>query len=159
MVPHVHHVRLGEEDHAVAVGVSAGKVRRFDFFPVEMDRERFVEGNHGPGVGGRGLSVAACGSKFSRQPLADVRVRDDGRLRPEDDIAARVIAVPVRIEDEFQITSTHAFQGCADFLSQRRKLVIDDQNAVFAEGDSDIPARPVQHVDVALDVRGLDFDV
>ena len=36
VITHVHDVGAGEEYHAIAVGVAAGKVHDFDFLAIEM---------------------------------------------------------------------------------------------------------------------------
>src|SRR5262249_6262067 len=159
IVAHMHDVRLREKDHAVTVRVAVGVMNRLDLFAVEMHRERFVESDHRQRLfrgGGNFLSGAVCA--FHAQPFADVRVRDDGRINAEDGVAAGVVAVPVRIDDEFEFALAQLFQGGFDLVGQRRELIINDQDAVRADRYSDVSAGTFQHIDVAGDHRGLYLD-
>jgi hypothetical protein len=50
-------------------------------------------------------------------------------------------------------------QGGLNFLRQRRKLVVYDNNAVFSDGSRDVSALTLQHVNAAGDAGGLDLNL
>jgi hypothetical protein len=89
-------------------------------------------------VGGRG-----------QHPLAHVVVRDDHGDRPERVVAARVVAVVVRVD---QVADGLVGQG-ADLLDDagRHVLVlrVDDQHRLRSHQDADVAAASVQRVHAA----------
>src|SRR5215210_4683216 len=74
-------------------------------------------------------------------------------------IAARVIAVPVSVKDEFELSFAEGFQCCANLIGERCELIVNDKNAVSADRDSDITARALQHIDGAGDLDDFDLDL
>ena len=57
---------------------------------------------------------------------------NDRRFRTKLSVAASVVAMPVRVQDEAQLSLVEPFECSADLVSQWRKLIVDDQNAVRA---------------------------
>jgi hypothetical protein len=55
-------------------------------------------------------------------------LRYNRRFGPKRSVAAGVVAVPVRIQNEFQFALTESFQRCLDLVGQWRKLIINDEN-------------------------------
>ena len=51
-----------------------------------------------------------------------------------------------------------ALERCPDLVGEWRKLIVDDQNAIVADGDADISARAFEHVNVAGNLRRLHLD-
>ena len=153
----MHDVRLGEEDHAVAVRVPVREMNHIDLFSVEVDGERLIKGDDRPAFLRCGLAGVSGPLELARQPLADVRVGQDGRLGAEDRVRAGVVAVPVGVEDELQFAATHAFERRANLVRQRGEFIVDNQRAVFTHRRTDIAARPGQHVDIAPNLLGFDF--
>jgi hypothetical protein len=143
----VNDVGLGEENQAVAVGVPVGDVQDFDLFAVEVDGEGVVEGDDGEGFLGR---------RPAGEPLADVGVRDDGRLAAEVGVGAGVVAVEMGVEDELELTGIELLEGRLDLGRQRGEFVVDDEQPVGAGGDANVPALALEHVYVAGDVSRLD---
>ncbi len=86
-------------------------------------------------------------------------MRDDGDLGAEDEVGSRMVTMVVGVEDELQLAPAYVLQGGAELVGQRGVLVVDDQDAVLAHRDPDVAPSPVQHVDVAAHVLGLNFDV
>ena len=113
VVAHVHDVGVREKDDRVAVGVSGGKIESADVFAVQVHGDIVIEGEDGQGLVRLrawlhmdGAAVAAAAAAL--QALADVILRDDGRLLLEVCISAGVVGVIVRVDDE-----THGLVGDA----------------------------------------------
>ena len=68
-------------------------------------------------------------------------------------VAAGVIAVPVRVQNELHIRVTDRCHRSHDLLVQRGKLVVDQERAVLTDTESQVAARAHEHVDA-----GADFD-
>jgi hypothetical protein len=95
---------------------------------------------------------------FSREPLAYVIVSDDRSFRTELSVAARMVAMPVRVEDKAKLSLVDSFKCSADLVSQGRKLIVNDEYAVCTNRNADISARSHEHVNIAGDLRCLHFD-
>ena len=80
-----------------------------------------------------------------------------GRLLLEVRVPAGVVAVIVRVDDEAHRLVGDALQRGLNLVRQRRVLVVDDHDAVLADGRADVAARALQHVDVAGDLGDLDL--
>jgi hypothetical protein len=74
-------------------------------------------------------------------------VRDDERSRfSEVLVAAGVVAVPVRIEDELHRLGRDLRDRRGDLVAERRVLVVDHENRVHPGRDADVAAGAGQHV-------------
>ncbi len=145
VVAHVHHVRLGKEDDAVAVGVTARKMQGSDVLAVEVHGHIVIEGENRQGFLGLRLDFATNRSEIARraalfQTLADVVVGDHGRLFLEDCVSAGVVAVIVGVDDETNRLVGDPLQRGLDLVGQGSILVIDDYDAIIAHRCADIPA-------------------
>jgi len=149
-VAEMNHVRSGEVDDTVAVGVGWRHVNQLDLLTVEMDRERVIEGDDWK----RRLRI----TRFAAKALPDIRVRNDVCLETEVGVSPGVIAVIMRVEHKFKFAGAQLLQDRLDFLRQRRELVVDDENTIRSDGHADVPAGSSEHVDVARDVNGFNFD-
>src|ERR1044072_5210690 len=92
---------------------------------------------------------------FSRESLAHVIVGDDRRFGSKHNISSGMIAVPMCVENEAQLALAKRLQRSANLISERRKLIVNNQDPVFAHGDADVATRAFQHVDVSGDRRTL----
>ena len=63
-------------------------------------------------------------------------------------VAARVIAVPVGVQNEAQLFVGNALERGPDLVGERRKLIVDNQKTVIANRDADISTRAFEHVNV-----------
>ncbi len=159
VVPHVDHVRSGEEDHRVPVGVAPGEVLHPDLLAVQVDRDALPEGDvRQRPVGQRRRGVAPHHLRLG-QPLADVVVRDDRRLPAERLVAVRVVVVPVRVQHPVHPSAAQRVDRRPDPRGQGLELVVHEQHAVLPEGDADVAAPPLDHVDAPRDVRDGDLHV
>src|SRR5262249_32793494 len=78
----------------------------------------------------------------------------------EDRIAAGVIAVPVRVEEEGELpVGGDALDRGADLVGERRELIVDDEDAVGPREHADVAAGAREHPDVAGDLRRLALDL
>src|SRR6185369_2446137 len=66
--------------------------------------------------------------------------------------------VKVRVQDVAQLTFAELLERGANLIGKRRELVINDQDAVSADANADVAARAFEHVDIACDLCGFDFD-
>src|SRR5215813_2148746 len=74
---------------------------------------------------------------------------DDRRIKAEYRVAAGVIAVPVRVDDEFELALAQFLKRGLDLVGERRVLIINDQKAVRADRNADVSTRAFKHIDVA----------
>src|SRR5215470_7053211 len=164
VITHVYDIRLGEEDDAVAIGVAAGEVQRADVFAVQVHGDVVIESDDGKRFfrGGfplhRDRAQIASRAAFL-QPLAHIVVRYDRRLLLEVGIAAGVVAVKVRVDDESNGLVGDAFEGGLDFFGQGRILIIDHHDTVLADGSADVSACAFQHVNIPGNLRDFNFDL
>src|SRR5690606_27052150 len=102
---------------------------------------------------------AASGGFLPGEATPDVRMREDLRLPAEERVPSRMVSVPVGVQDELDLPLVDVLHGRADLLREGRELVVDEEDAVRADGDADVPAGSLEHVDVSCDVRRADLDV
>src|SRR4051794_1275288 len=102
IIPEMHYIRRAEEDHTVAIRMTVRKVNRTNVFAVEMYRQRIIERDYRQRFFRRRRRRAIEHGRllFGRKTLAHVVVRDDRRLWSKHDVAARMISVPVSVENE-----------------------------------------------------------
>jgi len=157
IIAEMNYIRRREEDDNVAVRVAMWEVNRANLFAVEMDREVLIESDYRQRFFGRRWSsvLEEFGLLFGCHSLANVIVSDDRRFGSKCDVAARVISVPVRVENEAQFLVGYAFEGGPDLVSQRRKLIVDDQKAIVTNRDADVSAGAFEHVNIAGNFRRL----
>jgi hypothetical protein len=91
------------------------------------------------------------------ESLAHVILRDDGYLLLEISVAAGVVAVIVRVDDEAHRLFGDAFQCGLNLLRERSILIIHNHNAVVADRRANVPSRALEHVHVAGHFRDLDL--
>jgi len=167
IVAHVHDVIFGEVDDGVAVGVAGGKVERADVFAIEVDGDVMLEGDDRESGLFGGLvfhfqGAAIASGAAGDEALADVILRDDGGTRVgEGRITAAVIAVIVGVDDEADrlVGDFEIFERGLDFFGEGSEFVVDDDDAVFADGCGDVAALAFEHVDVAGNFGDLDLDL
>jgi len=92
------------------------------------------------GPGGRGLDLVAEEIRVALpQTAADVVVGDEGRARLRQLlVAARVVTVPVGVQHEPHGPVGEAAYGGLDFRGERRELIVDHHDPVFADRDPDV---------------------
>src|SRR5579862_476246 len=111
-------------------------------------RQRFLRGRwHG---------TAADGSAVL-ESLANILVGDDRGVGSELGVAAGVIAMKMSVDNELEGFVRDSFQGGFDFWSERRELVVNNHDAIFTNRNANIPARALQHIDIACHLGDLDF--
>src|SRR6185503_1817138 len=158
IIAEMNYIRRREEDDNVAVRVAMWEVNRANLFAVEMDREVLIESDYRQRFFGRRWSsvLEEFGLLFGCHSLANVIVSDDRSFRSKHDIAARVISVPVSVENKPQLlVGGKTLQGCFDLVGKRCVLIVDDQNAVITYRDADVSAGALEHVHVAGNFRYL----
>lgn len=76
-------------------------------------------------------------------------------------VAPRMISVIVRIDHESHrlVGDFQLLQRRLDLVRQGRELIVDEHHSIFPHRRGDVPARSLQHVDVAGDLRRLDLDL
>ena len=82
---------------------------------------------------------------------------DDRCFWSKNFVPAGVISMPVGIENEAQLLITDSFECGPDLIGERRILIVDNQNAVVADRNTDIAARSLEHVNVAGNFGRFDF--
>jgi hypothetical protein len=160
-VAHVHHVRAPEVHRRVAVRVRRGQVNRRYLVAVDVERHGIVEGDDRQGARrcGQLLALDELDELPSRHAPADVVVGDEQRAGLAHVlVAAGVIEVPVGIEDEPHRPVGQRGDGGEDLGRQGRELVVDDEDRVGTDGESDVAAGAVQDVDALSESLRSDLD-
>jgi len=137
--------------------MAAGNVKGSDVFSIRVNRDAIVEGDDGKRAFRRRSHRSTACSRSALQPPPHILVRDDGGVFAEHFIAPGVIAVIVRVQNELDRLIGDAFQRFLDLWRQRRELVIDDHDAVFADRDADVASRSLQHIHGSGDLLDLDL--
>jgi hypothetical protein len=97
---------------------------------------------------------------LAAHPLAHVVVRHDQRARlGEFFVAAGVVAVPVRIEDELNRLRGDRCNRSLDLWRERRVLIVDEEDRVRTDRKPQIATGSCHHVDAVGELFGLDFDL
>ncbi len=86
-------------------------------------------------------------------------MRDDDGVCAELRVAAGVIGVPVRVEDEAEPAGVDFSKRGANLFGERSELVVNNHHAVRPRDNADVPARAFEHVDAAGDLRRLYLDL
>lgn len=135
-----------------------------DVFSVQMQSDSVIVSDDGQGVLGLGSRfkmhrTAVAGSAPGLEAFADVVVGDDGRLFLEVGVSTDVVTMIVRVDDEPHRLVVDAFQRGLNLFGQRGALVVNQQDAVIADGSADVSASAFEHVDIAGDFADLDLDL
>lgn len=118
-----------------------------------------AEGDDGEGGRRRGRRFAGFALQPFFEALPCIVVRDDDRASAGKRlVAARMIAVPVGVENEFDRLVGDLRDRSHDLLRQGGELIVDDERAVGTDGKADIPAGPFKHVDARRHRDRLDLD-
>ena len=93
------------------------------------------------------------------EPHADVVVREDRRAGlAEVLVPARVVEVPVGVDEVAHRRAAEVGHRLGDLVGQRGELVVDQHGAVGAVGHADVAARAEQHRHPGPERLGLDLD-
>jgi hypothetical protein len=123
-----------------AILISAGRQ------PVSGNRWRLVTGQ----------AVGRAGG----EPIAHVDLRDDGgAVLVKQRIAAGVVGVVMRVDHVFDREIGDLGDRRLDAVVQRRKLRVDHDRRVAADGQRDVAAFAGQHIGVVAEIGGLDLDL
>ena len=137
-VPHDHHVRIPEVDDAVAVRVRGGHREDVHLLAIQMDRDVLAVGEGRQRQRGRSLGQP--------QPHA-VLGHDHQPHAAEVLVAPHVVAVHVGVDHETDVTVGDPADRRQNPVRQRGELVVDHDDAVVADRQSDVAsaARDVVH--------------
>jgi hypothetical protein len=149
-IAHVRNIRALEGNHRIATGVRA---------PVKPHNDLLIACIRGPRVGERRVGKQLIGrwlrTRWRTHVLGGLCMRNDLlRGASEGDVAARVIAVVVRVDEEVDaaivraLIETSETRGCF-----RRKLAVDDRNGTRIHEESDGAAAHREVSDVTPDWR------
>ena len=133
-----------------------------DAVTVHVEADALGERDDGEG-GGRGFRRRALEELVelvAAHAATHVLVRhDDGAAIGHVLVAARVVAVPVSVDHEpYRLRCDGRDRGL-DPVSERRVLVIDDEGVVLANGEPDVSARTLEHVDARHHRDNGDLDL
>ena len=70
-----------------------------------------------------------------------------------------MISVPVCVQNEAQLLIRDPLQRRANLVSERRKLIVNDQDPIVADRHADISAGAFKHVNVAGNFRYFDLNL
>src|SRR3977135_562404 len=85
---------------------------------------------------------------------------DGGAVLGEGRVAARVVAMEMRVDQIFdRLAARHFVDGRFDFVLQRRELAIHLDDAVIADCSHDVAALAFQHIGVVAERRDLHLDL
>ena len=85
-------------------------------------------------------------------------MRDDRRLLLKIRVPARMIAVVVRIDDEPHWLVCYALKRGLNLVGQRRVLIVDDNDPVFAHGGANVSACALEHIHIPGYLCDLNLD-
>src|SRR3954471_17463626 len=159
VVAHVDDIGFGEVDDGVAIGMTGDEVNCPDVFAVEVDGRTIVERDNRKRLFGGRLHGAIGNTGAVLHAFADIFLGDDRGVGTELGVASGVIAVPVSVDDEANGLVTDALEGSFDLGRERRELIVDDDNAIFAHGDTNVSTCSLQHVYRSGDRHDLDLDL
>ena len=135
-VTHVDDIGFTEKDDAVAIGVRARHVEHKYFVAIDVEcyvlRERYRRQaflRHR-----RFFSFEVVDDLVARQTLAYVVVRDDHRATlAQVDIAAGVVAMPVRVDQERDGFGCNCLDRGFNLRRERGELIVDHEHGVVAD--------------------------
>jgi hypothetical protein len=84
---------------------------------------------------------------------------NDSACTREQFVPVRVVIVPVSVEDKPDRARIETRHGGLDLIDELGKLVVDEQDAVLADQDADIPPVADEHRDVPGDRDRLDLNL
>ena len=150
-ITHVEDIEVCEVNDRIAICVCRRGVNEIQIVAVPVKADAIGKRNDRQGSS-VGAVICESGSY--------IVLRDDyGTGICEIRIAARVITVPVRIDDIVDITAADFANGRLDFVAERCELIVDDERTVVTDRKSDVAALTDEHV-YALDNRnGFDLDI
>src|ERR1035438_9521467 len=142
--------------------MSCRNVQSADVFAVQVHRDVVIEGEDRQCTLRLSLLLHVNRSAVARlapcfQTLADVVVRDDGRLLLKKLVPSGVVSVVMRVDDETHRLVGNAFQGHLNSVGERRVLIIDDNDAVVSNRSPNVASGSDQHVNAARHLR--DFNL
>ena len=155
--------RAPEVHDRIAVGVRRRAVERRHLVAVDVECHVGAEGHE--------RQRAPCGDgstrmlKNARNCSVDIRFRTlscatiSAPGLGEALVAARVVAVPVRVEDELHRLRRDRGDRGLDLRRERRVLVVDQEHGVGADREPQVAAGAGQHVDAVRDRLGPDLDL
>src|SRR5690606_8014901 len=123
-VAHVQHVRGGEIDVAVAVGVCGRHGDGHHFFSVEVNGDVFRIGQHGQ----RNVRCHLAHAHTHFVPGEDLDAH-----APQVLVAAGMIAVHVGVDQEADFAIVDFTDGRQNSIGERCKLVVDHGKAIVAD--------------------------
>src|SRR5262249_47993044 len=105
--------------------------------------------------------TAVAGSAAGGEAFADVVLRDYGRTGcGEGSVSACVVAVIVRVDDEADgfVRDAEILERGLNFFGKGSKLIVHDDDAIFADGGGDVAALTLEHVNVSGNFGDLNLD-
>src|SRR5208283_4933682 len=102
-------------------------------------------------------TAVACLAAFF-QALADIVMRDDGRLLLEKFVPARMVFMVMRVDDEAHRLVGNALERLLNSFRQRCVLIVDNHDAVIADRSANVASRSHQHINTAGDFRDFDLN-
>jgi len=84
---------------------------------------------------------------------------NDNRICAENRVAARVVAMPVRIEQKSWFVRAEFLERGFDFIGKSLKWVVNHQKPVLADRNADVSALPEKNINVATDFFGFNDHV
>ena len=161
-VAHVDDVGPGPVNQRIAIGVGARNMDDPQRVAVQVKAQVAGESHHGQPRLGKRLDRASetLADRVDRQPAADIVLRDDNRpATPERLVPARVIAVPMRVDQECDRVGIERLHRSDDLGRKRRELIVDQDVAVDTVTDPDVAARAEQNRHARRNLLDLDLDL
>ena len=130
-------------------------VNNAHFFAIQMQLKTICVSNHRKRHLCAGLLIALT----SRHAYAHIVVRHDNRARlTKIFVPARMVIMPVGVDQKLDRLSAKRGNGGLNFLGQRGELVINQNRTIFAVGNTNVAASAKQHSHARRDLFGLDFN-
>ena len=146
-VPQANDIRVLEEDDDVAIGMPWRQLQQPNLFAIEVQGDLAIKRDDRQRLGRTGL--VASDRIASRHSRPHGVMRDDGRKLLEEGVAARMVAVRMRVDYESDRLAREALRRHEQFVRDFRTTGVDHDDSVVAGGNRDVAFIALQHADGA----------
>ena len=150
-VSRVSHAQLRERDERIAVGVATSEVVQVDTILSRPDGHLVLERPLG-----QAAAVVRLEDVHRLHVGLGVLLSDHLDRRGELHVAAHVVAVRMRVDQDLHRLVGQPFQLLEERLAPAGILRVDDHDAVCDDEDGSVAAAALQHEQVVLDLLDLD---
>ena len=130
-----------------------------DLVSVQIETDTLLVGHDRERNARSGRRIITGSRATCRHPGTDIVMgEDECALLPEILVPARMVEMPVGVDEKFHRSRAKVCDGCLNLAGKRGKLVVDQNRAVCAVTDADIAARTEEDGNAGSDLLGSDFN-